>query len=82
MSNNLDGSKGSKGSKHSGSLHDSGDMSSRNKRKIRKPKSNVDLKKHWIKATYNRATKRILNAPLELEELKIALWMRFGALRD
>ena len=41
-----------------------------------------DVKKNWIKVRYQRVTKRICNAPKDIEELKIFLWNRFGELRD
>lgn len=52
-------------------------------RKIsRVARSDIDVKKNWLKATYGNVTKRVYNSSMEIEELKIALWMRFGALRD
>ena len=40
------------------------------------------MKKNWIKVRYQHLTKRLNNAPLNLDELKIVLWNRFGSLRD
>ena len=92
------GSKdGSKKSKQSSSQQDEGDVGStrentiikesmqkrRASRKIsRVARSDIDVKKNWLKATYGNVTKRVYNSSMEIEELKIALWMRFGALRD
>ena len=35
----------------------------------------------WVKATYRGITKRLANVPHDLDELKIVLWNRFGALK-
>ena len=80
-----DGSKGSKGSRGSrSSLQlDEEDVGSSHKVRSKHTNKNLgDTKRNWIKATYNQVTKRLYSAPYELEELKIALWMRFGKLRD
>ena len=86
VKNNVEGtgSKGN-GSKRS-SQYDEGDVGStrqsRSKSSRGRADGSIDLKRNWIKATYNGVVKRFHQAPTDLEELKIFIWMRFGALRD
>ena len=77
---NNDGSKGSKGSRDSKNSLQQEDSEASLFKKI--SKGGVDIKRNWIKATYNRVTKRLYCVSSDLEELKILLWMRFGGLRD
>ena len=42
----------------------------------------VDVKRNWVKVRYQCVTKRLNNAPKNLDELKIVLWNRFGELRE
>ena len=41
-----------------------------------------ETKQDWIKVTYGRHTKRIYKAPQDVNELKIFIWNRFGALKN
>jgi len=82
VKNNVEGA----GSKRN-SQQDEGDVGSTRQSRPKLSKGSrgegsVDTKRNWIKATYSGITKRLYQPPIELEELKILLWMRFGALRD
>ena len=39
-----------------------------------------ELKRNWLKVSFNGVTKRINKGTKDLDELKIILWNRFGAL--
>ena len=91
VNNNLDRSKSSKeDSKLSGSLNDEGDVGStrqnmikrRASKKVKKYDQLVDVKNNWVKVTYGMTTKRIYSAPDDIDTLKIAMWQRFGSIRD
>lgn len=41
-----------------------------------------NVKKNWIKVRHNLVTKRMNNIPVDLDELKIFLWNRFGELKN
>ena len=40
-----------------------------------------ETRKNWVKVTHALVTKRMLNVPAHIDELKIVLWNRFGTLK-
>ena len=80
------------GDKRNSRSTDEGDVGSTRQRKKRiAPAASRVVNSHphevigevkWVKATFRGMTKRLANVPDNLDELKIVLWNRFGALKN